>query len=231
MTAPFRLSIAWGTDAIAQDPDTGESSIETTEHLLQFDATTSEIHTGTATVPEHAIEGGLMSDHKRADMATLSIEGVVSNTPIDEPGPSGYGFLTGPTLSEKGDWSEAFDRVGDVMATLERLRSEPTLVTVFTKHRTYPRMTVVAVTAPRETRGSIRFQVELVEVRVVRTSLVDSPEPREPRGSRTANAGAQEAAEVVEDSPEGSQLLNLIQDEDSAVGNALNSATGGFFRQ
>jgi hypothetical protein len=121
------LTISWSTQSETRDA-AGELSATGQEHTLRFDCITSESHEGTSVLTEHTVESGApISDHKRANPRRISIEAIVSNTPLDAPPPSGYGQTTIQTSlsTDQGKpsvtvFSAPFDRIGDVLATLDR---------------------------------------------------------------------------------------------------------------
>lgn len=200
------LLISW-TDQNFEEEDSGGGDIisKTVEHTLQFDAVTKETHESTAFLTSHAVEDGVaLSDHKRPEPRRVSLEVIVSNTPITDPLPSGFDPTT-PIVGEvrKAEsgvsvlqYSSAFDRRNDVFLTLDRLLSEPVVVTISTAVTKYDRMSIVSVSSPRESKdgSTIRFNIEAVEVRIARATLVDSPQPREPRARRVRDVGAREAS-------------------------------------
>lgn len=204
------IEIAWSSQSLAVD-EGGDIASTEAEHSLIFDAVLSISHDPSATVTEKAVEGSAaISDHKRPNRDVVSLEAIVTNTPLGDPPPSGYGrgaapSTTGPSAGgapmDVLQFPSAFDRVGDVHYTLRRLAREPTLVTLITPRRVYDRMTVVSVSDPQEAGrpDSARFLVELAEVRLAETLETDAPEPREARGRRTRNDGGQEATEADED--------------------------------
>jgi hypothetical protein len=54
--------------------------------IISIDATIEEIHSAAATVTEFAVEKGVaISDHVRPENAFISMEIVITNTPIDQP--------------------------------------------------------------------------------------------------------------------------------------------------
>lgn len=219
------LSISWSSET-TDSPDgqtfdaDGLGAITTSvEHTLAFDCVTTETHEGTSVLTEHAVESGApISDHKRANPRKLTIEAIVTNTPLGAPPPSGYGASditadvsattvqvadpggANTTRSVKANvvtFSATFDRIVDVANTLGRLRLEATPVTISTRLRTYDGMQIVSVTEPRkaEDGDSITFTIECSEVRIAQTRTVDTPRPREARGRPRSDAGAQESTD------------------------------------
>lgn len=194
------LRISWNTQTFAAG-ETGDLETRSYEHTLVFDAVTAETHEGTSVLTEHAVEEGApLSDHKRVNPDRLTVEAIVTNTPLDAPPPSGYGNTSVQASVGEGNvvvFSATFDRIADVLFTLRRLRTEATPVTVSTAHHTYDNVQVVNVTNPREPGDgdAIRVNIDLQQVRVAQSRTVDTPQPREPRGAQTRDRGGQETSD------------------------------------
>lgn len=139
---------------------------------VSLDATLSQSHESTNTVTEHPVEDGAnMSDHIRPDLDTLSLEGVISNTPVFLPADNvdgareidvevegvatgvriplpGIGALVGNipiTPTPKGvvrGYDPEFDRISACYAALLALRNGGTLCRVVTHIRIYESMAI-----------------------------------------------------------------------------------------
>ena len=252
------LTISWSTaeEGIVFSEDAteeGTRELTFTENTIQFDCVTSETHEGISELTEHAVETGApISDHKRTKPRRLTIEALVTNTPIDAPPPSGASAGASPVTaevrteddaeqSEGGGqrsraqvlvFSAAFDRMTDVCNALDALRVGDTFVTITTRVRTYENMQIVSVTSPREAADgdSLRFTIEAIEVRIAETRTVDTPSPREPRGSSTTERGSREGSE-----PLASTLSTVRDDYDTrrasgeSRSDAAMGAIGGLF--
>lgn len=201
------LQIGWETEQRLFD-DNGEASTEIAFHVLEFDCVTTETHEATSVLTEHAVESGApVSDHKRANPDRISIEAVVTNTPLDAPPPSGFASsnvtvrVTRNSNASVIEFSEQFDRVQDVIDTLDRLRLEAIPITLSTRWRTYEHVQIVSVVRPREyTDGdSARFSIDLVSVRTAFAQEIDAPLPREPRGNPRRDRGSREGEEVADE--------------------------------
>lgn len=196
------IQISWSTETNLFD-GTGVTVLEQTFHLLEFDAVLSETHETRAEVTEHTVEeGSPISDHKRAKPALITIEGLVTNTPLDVPPSSGFAETT-VTVSVSKDgaqvrtFSGEFDRVRDVWATLDRLALEDIPVGLSTRSKDYEGLQVLSVTLPRDNADDAgTFTIELGSVRVAVSRTVDTPAPREPRGAADSDRGAREGEET-----------------------------------
>lgn len=225
------LRISWSTaeeGVVFSEDGSAESEIVFTENTLEFDCVTSETHDGTSTVTEHAIESNApISDHKYHNPRRLTIEALVTNTPLGAPPSSGYGDgvqITGEVREAGEDepgaaqrprasvvvFSADFDRMADVADTLDRLRIEATPVTITTRVRTYEDVQIASVLMPREPDDgdTLRLTIECVEVRIAQSRTVDSPAPREPRGGRVTDRGGREGSE-----PGSRSVLASARDE------------------
>lgn len=181
------------------------------EHVLAFDAVTSETHETGSTITESPVESGApISDHKRPLQRRLSIEAMVSNTPIGEAPDSGDG--RGPVAFEERKsegssavvrvYSTAFDRMTAVQTVLDRLATEAIAVTITTRIRTYESVQIRSVSTPRKADDgdALTFTIDAVQIRIAEALRVDIPDPLEPRGQGRAEAGPQATTEAVPES-------------------------------
>lgn len=231
------LAITWETETITQSSE-GDLAATVVFHTLEFDAVTREQHIASALVTEHAVEGAVaVADHKRPEPRRITVETYVSNTPIGPPPASGYGPLDGPAASvgkaESGGtvriFSDPFDRIGDVWATLQRLVSESTILSVSTRYQTYDNVVLISVDTPR-TGGQgagdfVTATLDFKEVRIAETSLADVPRPREPRAQAQVDAGAQEGTRQSQISLLG-EGYEAYQNAEGDVWDRLGAAAG-----
>ena len=197
------LSISWNSD---EENAAGETITTTSvEHVLAFDAVTSETHETGSTLTEHAVESGApISDHKRPNQRKVMIEAIVTNTPIGTPPLSGFGPSPVDFSERKSEtagatvrvFSARFDRMSDALDTLDMLATQAITVTISTRVKTYEACQIVNVSAPRssEDGDSLRFTIEARQVRIAEALRVDVPRPREPRGQDRAASGTQATA-------------------------------------
>jgi len=212
------LQISWATET-ESDVD-GETVLTSAYHVLEFDAVTSEEHTAESDLTDHVVESAAaISDHKRPKPRSLSIEAIVSNTPLSFPPSSGFASssvtaeiaTSGPAKANVLTFSGEFDRIQDVEATLERLRSEAIDLTVETRVRTYDNVQLVSVSIPRaDPVDAITIKLGLREVFRASTQIVDAPLPREPRGGRTTETAAEGEDDPDVDDSETSLLGQLL---------------------
>lgn len=181
------------------------------EQSILFDATARDSHESTATITEHPVEEGAnISDHVRKDLDRVSLEVIVSNTPIVAPkdhtdgvvgdiksvqltGPNGENLARAQVLVFDG----GLGRVRSVYEELLDLMARGVRVTLITSLREYEGMAISAVSPVREakTGDSLTAGVDLQQMIVVSSEIVAAPEPRETRGNRDQERGRENTEE------------------------------------
>lgn len=195
---------------------------------IVFDATLREVHTASATVTEHAVEtGSKIADHFRPASKRLSIEAVISNTPITPVGGKD-GSVRAANLSVKDSqvvfpgvriprtrsqgaqvlqFSSEFNRVKEVVAELRDLAEKGTLLEILQGVVDYQDMVIVNLSVPRDAqdgklsgdgRGArVIVNFDAVHIRFVQTSTVDAPAPR--KQNKVTSRGAKGTKEAKPD--------------------------------
>ena len=203
------VEITYSAQEFQRNPATGETSRTGQLYTLAFDAVVKEKHGTKATLTEHAVEGGAaVSDHKHGALRTLSLDCVVTDSPLGSAPSTGSrtrpirGTVTAVDLgdgrtAEGLTYSAPVTRVVDAFAELEDLVGRPVTVTVHTGLKLYQGMQVVGVSAPRATNdgGSIALSIELQELRTATVDTTTVPEPRMPRTRGRVNRGTQATQE------------------------------------
>jgi len=210
-------------------------------YLLEFDAVMNETHGVTSTVSSHAVERGAdVADFKRPGQRTISLQGIVTNTPLGDVPFSGKSDnslgvqvqvqAVPGTVGSKAvtkQYTREFNRVKDMFDELYSLCESATLLTVATDLFVYENVQMINVSAPRtESDGeSITFTVDLVQIRVVETRLVEVPTPTQPRG-RPRNSRGQATTTQVDTTatptPEtGAIQFNATSSENSNFGSVF----------
>jgi hypothetical protein len=156
---------------------------------IVFDATLREVHTAAGTVTEHAVEkGGKVSDHFRPSQKRVSIEAVISNTPIKP-----VGGKTGEVRAVNLDVKDSHVVAPGVR--LPNRRSQGAQVLQFSQQFDYQDMVIVSLSAPREAASgsTITVTIDAVHIRFVETSTVDAPAPRKQnKRTKRGNKGTKE---------------------------------------
>lgn len=141
-----------------------------------IDVTEEERHRLSAQVTEHPVErGAAISDHMRRDRDVLTLQVVISQTPLFSPD------------------EDLATRIRDAWDQLLDAQARALLGVVTTNVRTYEDMVLLeAVATKRAADGTwIRAELTFAEVILVATELVDDPTPARPRDRRQTNLGDQ----------------------------------------
>jgi len=159
------------------------------EIAVDLDITSSQGFERTAEVTEHAVEQGApIADHVKPQSALITLECVISNSPIIVPS----GQLQGATRAASSvtlatgeratvlAWSTPFDRVREVDALLDDLVQARELVSLTTAMRFAENLILTRYKGLRETGGgdSLGVTLELKAVRIVGTQRVAVPAVR-----------------------------------------------------
>ncbi len=143
--------------------------------LIEIDCSIEEVHRYSAEVTRNPVElGAAVTDHVVQQPASLSLNGIISNTP-----PTLLGGIAG---------------IGKGQTALELLRVVKELgspLTVITSIREYKSMILTSIEAPRSAKTGDAVEVHLTfeEVRLVSSQMAEVPAT--PSASKTQAAGAQ----------------------------------------
>lgn len=164
---------------MAQDPLTFVfRSAPTSIDTIDVDAATVITHVKRNAVTRFPVEDGQdISDHKRTEPDQITIDGVITNAPINlVQRQRVIDTIRGPVTVTTG---ELFDGAeGRAKAADERfvkLLEEGTLVSVVTSLRTYSDMMIESYTVPKDrTVGdALRFSVTLTKIRIVSSKVTE----------------------------------------------------------
>ena len=189
---PVRTMITWEDDAAAG----------VTAGALELDATSLLGFEDTAEVTEHPVEtGAAVADHIRPLNGTLSLEGVITNTPLILPSTQMNGVtLSSGTVSLPGGgsvtvqkFSAPFDRVKACDEVLYGLIRAGARVTVTTGLRITESLAIARYRPEKhaDTGDSIKVTLEFKRVRIATTARAPVPAVR--RAQVTLERGAQPA--------------------------------------
>ncbi len=147
---------------------------------ITLDASLSETHGSDVEVTDHPVEvGANISDHIRPKPPTLSIEGLVSNTPIPPAGGDGTPLHitngnTQVTVDIKARSTFQETRAGSAYQQLLALKDSGQLFSVVTGLRTYDNMAFTTLTVPRDAKSgqTLKFTAALKQVIQVASKVV-----------------------------------------------------------
>lgn len=161
---------------------------------ITIDASISEQHNSEVEVTDHQVEQGAnISDHARVRPTTLSLECVISNTPITaqqaqrivESG--GFTFTaTSPVQGYRGHAEQTFNK-------LEALRDECRLITVVTSLKTYNNLILTSLSVPRNasTGEALRFSATFKSVTLVKNQTTTEKVTKTTQGNGKKSLGKQ----------------------------------------
>jgi len=169
----------------------------------RLDAAPSEDHAFESEVTSHPVEDGAdITDHVRARPVTVSISGVVSDSPI------------GAVADQRvlGDVPSA-----DAFTLLLEIRDAREPVTIQTNLRTFDNMVLTSLQVPQDasTGQSLRFRATFVQVELVRNerTVVEVSVPRVAKKDNRGNKPAPtiEAATVPEPTRQRGSILSDLR--------------------
>ena len=169
---------------------TGDGALQ-----LDLDVVTRIQHDGSSIVTDYTVEKGVnVADHSRPEPERVTIEGIVTDTPLDAPV---FGF-DGVRRENDGGfllWNGAVRRRQAVQDKLTQIRVAGDLVTVLTPSRKYPNMAIEMAQFVQESEMSGKTEVTL-EFRQVRTVSLQFVAPTERRGDKKGKRGKQSTEEA-----------------------------------
>src|SRR5258708_22204820 len=170
---------------------------------LTFDVSLSETHQTDVEVTEHHIEqGAVITDHARPKPAVVTLEGLISNTPIKNL------IQTGGALFVKGSAGP----VEDAYRKLLFLKDNAKLSTIITKLATYKNMLLFSLTVPRDAKigDTLKFTAIFKEIRQVTLQTIALPPTKQPRGKGKKNLGKKQPAPATPPAANRSILTGAV---------------------
>ncbi len=158
--------------------------------LVELDATPTQAWESTAEVTKHPVEtGSAIGDHVKPANDTITVEGILTNTPVIVPATQMQGATRAPgTLDLPGGgsvsvqrWSGPFDRVSECRELLRSLVKAGLPATLSTGRREGLRfddnLVLVRFRVDRDatTGNSINVSLDFEQLRVVSTSRAAVP--------------------------------------------------------
>lgn len=140
---------------------------------LLLDANINEVHDYSNEISRFPIESGSdISDHVRQEPERLTIEGFITNSPVQFLG----GIFTGDRVKEGFEYLMKYAGY-DYPSQADSPTATPnkfTLVTVVTGLRVYSDMGIVRISIPRNSRTgeALRFNIELRRVRFTSSQYI-----------------------------------------------------------
>lgn len=145
---------------------------------VTVDASLSENHTLTGAVTEHPIEdGSSISDHYKVAPREISVEAIVTGTPIET------GFPGATLISSIGSAIRGADPVLDAWQEIERYFDQAVRIDIGTSLKVYKNMMLTSFSCTRDasTGQALRFSCTAREIFTVKTQVVAALEIPEPQ--------------------------------------------------
>lgn len=164
---------------------------------IRFDATLQETHQDSSDITEHPVEEGFnVSDHIRQKPPTLTLTGIISNTPLSsEQAQRVVSAGGGVTVTTKASAARPEGATGYAQKAYSELRSLAVgqLVRVVTATRTYENMAIADITVPRDPRtgDALFFQIQLRQVRIVQNKTTRRVTAKETKAQQKQKTGKQ----------------------------------------
>ena len=168
-----------------------------------IDAAPVETHSLNSVTTEHPVEEGAdVTDHIRISPDMLTIEGLVSNTPIGEVAvvrENESPFLTEVTGGVvTADTPLRGVPSDDAFAFLKAIRAKREPVEVITNIATYRNMVMIGLSVPQDSTDALRFRATFQEIQIVKTDRTAVP-VEIPRAQKKSKRG-KKSSEVVKES-------------------------------
>lgn len=195
--------------------------------LVQLDALESESADHDVEVTDHPVEVGAdVSDHARVKPIMLSVQGIISNTPVNRTQQRRVIQTQGFTIQSTAVNGAPAGATGYAEAALERLttlKEARQLVSVVTPSRVYKDMLLTSMKVPRDakTGDAVRVALTFKEIRFAEVQRL-SRKVAEPKGNKKANVGKVPAVPT----PPAQERSHLLQIGDAFSGSA--KATDNF---
>lgn len=190
---------------------------------IELDCVEKEGLEESAEATEHAVERGAnITDHIRRNAGTISLEGLVTNSPVIVPATQ-MGGVTGSVQSTTLDvggrqlkasvltFSGAFDRARLVDEVLQSLMGTAVVRYTSTLRGTIEDLVITRYRVDREasTGNDLPFQLDLQRVRYATTQRV-TVSPAQRRGRQRQNRGAQAASATPQSSDTRSAAARVL---------------------
>lgn len=178
-----------------------------------IDASLSETHTLSSEATEFPVESGAdLTDHIRRLPIEVTIEGIVSNTPI--------GAVAAARATETAELGEELEVLpaDEALARLERIYERRQPVTIQTELKLYERMAMTSLEIPRDrtTGRALMFTATFRQIKIV-TNERTTIKTATPGGANKTKLGAKSATVV----PSGATIVFTLR-------RVPIGATGGF---
>lgn len=202
--------------------------------VIELDATISAVHVRNVTATAHPVErGAKITDHLRPEPDEVTIEGIVSNTPIGRVAQTRAVSFAGTTFASATTGGSNFGTPGyaeEAFAKLEQIASQGALVTLATELKTYTDMALVSLNVPRDktTGDALRFTATFRKIILVENKVTLIKIAADPRANAKVKAGRQALKALVHDAKVLRKLAAPWASSAQAVGRGASDVLDRF---
>jgi hypothetical protein len=169
---------------------------------VQLDASVREVHGIEADVTEHPVEsGGVISDHYIQRPRVVTIEGIISRTPIET------GFPGASAISSVTNLVNGSDAVLAAWEEFKRMWRDSERFNIVTGEDFYTGMMFTSVSKPRVKNDWMVFNAVAKKVETAFTSVVEALAAQAAEAATTTAQAAQSAGAQAAEEAEGSILF------------------------
>jgi hypothetical protein len=200
--------------------------------VVELDATISASHSFRVEATQHPVErGAKITDHLRPEPEVVTIEGLITNTPISRTQQTRAVAVTGGTLSTTAGEPSVFGVPGyaqEAFAKLLAIKDAGALVTLVTELKTYTDMAIVQLTVPRDATvgDALRFSATFQKIVIVDNKVTQIRPATDPRANKKVKRGRG----VVTDIQHASKVVRKVVKPWTEPGFVGNRAQGIFDR-
>lgn len=168
--------------------------------VIELDCTLSTTHSMKVEATKHPVErGAKITDHLRPEPDVVTLEGLISDTPVSRSQQTRAVQAAGVSLTTSAAAPAVFGVPGYAAAALAKLvaiKDGGILVTLATELRTYTDMALTSLDIPRDARtgDALRFSATFEKIIIVTNKVTQLRPARDPRANKQSKAGRQAAA-------------------------------------
>lgn len=188
---------------------------------IVVDATVRETHLSECGITKNPIEDGAqITDHVQVVPKKLTVEGVISDTPL------GFAFISNiqnfvrTVTTIFGGRSRSQDAYDDMVKLQESRRP----FTVITNLKRYENMIMASLSVPRDasTGGAIHFTAELQQIIIVKSEeIANLSDDARNIGAKTRNAGQKVTEPVSADAQVATRSKSILKRGHDTIGKKL----------
>lgn len=163
--------------------------------VIEIDCTLSAKHSMRVEATKHPVEvGAKITDHLRPEPDSVTVDCIVSNTPVSRTQQTRGIAVTGGTLNTTASQPSVFGVPGyaeEALAKLVAIKDQGILVTLATELRTYTDMALTSLEIPRDATvgDALRFTATFEKLVLVENKVTQIRPAADPRVNRKVKRG------------------------------------------